>query len=820
MISKPSRKFTFKVVSSYLALGILTIVMAFFIRSEIQEFISTRTVQDNGEKLLKASELLTALYEAESFSKLAMQTQIKQNFNIYTQKIDSIRHKINLLKQEKISDYQWRLLDSVQLLLQHKINNSQAFLKLKSRAKTSTIIDSILKVFRKMEIASGKLTITDFEKKPERLSPYERKVLEDWVTYLNDNVPISTDTKQVDSLIANSKSLLIAAKLSETKINNSVAIKELQLTNNDLELSKQLHRIVTDLEREIAIKTHNDTIKKQTALRSSIRLAGFTAIIGILIVGLFTFLLTRDFWKVQTYRQRLEKEKKYSEFLLSSREQLITTVSHDLRTPLQAITSYSELMEGISYTKQQFNYLKSIKQAAHYVNDLMNDLLDFSKLEAQQIQIDKKPFVPSKLLAEIYKNLAEIYANPGVDFISEIDNNLDIEILGDPLRIQQIVTNILTNAFKFTATGFVKLKAKASVISAHNITMVVVISDSGIGIKKERQKYIFQPFTQANSKIESKFGGYGLGLTISKKIVALLNGTLQLKSEENIGSSFTITIPLEFPAPLPLATQNEPSKTIHSPALLIIDDDSVLLDLLSALCSNLNLTCHSYHNFSSLDLTENLSYDLVLTDIQMPKINGFDVLKILKSPKCTHFNRQPIVAMTGRRDLTHTEYQKAGFTTTLPKPFTKAMFQELIKKLFPSYKAIVATPVNNPLLSSPTCLFSLEILQSFLGNDAEALRSILRTFVRDTKEYLKRMESAVNTNDIRAIKNIAHRMAPMHHQLQAYSTTYILDQLEIVDSLDIQKTELRKTFAQFKLNSIQLIRTIELFLATNSSYNS
>src|SRR5690606_1288317 len=172
------------------------------------------------------------------------------------------------------------------------------------------------------------------------------------------------------------------------------------------------------------------------------------------IVGLFTFLITRDYWKVQLYRQQLEKEKKFSESLLKSREQLISTVSHDLRTPLNTITGYSELMETTGLTDKQESYLKNVKSASHYVDNLVNDLLDFSRLEAGKIKIEKSPFILADLITETVENIREQYSRKKIVLQLDMDGRLHGPVLGDAFRVRQILSNLIGNAYKFTEEGF------------------------------------------------------------------------------------------------------------------------------------------------------------------------------------------------------------------------------------------------------------------------------------------------------------------------------------------------------------------------------
>ncbi len=808
---------------SYLVLGCLALVVGFFIFSEIRVFLSTKVSEENDAKLLRTGSLLTELYEAESLSKLALQTKTKRNFRAYSRKIDSVLEQIEILKQLTGSEQQIRLLDSVGILLKEKVSNGNQLLDLKIKTAPGSSIDDALEELNKMEASFGKLTIENFNKDPDKLEPYKRKILEDWVAYLNQNIPDNTsdmsEVNKIDSVLSASKSILDKAKASDTKTQKSLARKETALNQNDMELSQQLRGIITAFEGEIMINTYNDNLKRQTAFRRSIRLAGFAALLGFVIVAFFTFLITRDYWRVQTYRQKLEKEKKYSESLLKSREQLISTVGHDLRTPLNSITGYAELMENTSLTNTQIGYLDKVRSASLYVDRLMNDLLDFSKLEAGKIKTEKTAFKLSELLQDTAENLEAIHRQKKLDLIINIDPQLDHAILGDPLRVRQILTNLLANAYKFTHEGFIKIKAQQKV-DAHGKDIVVIrVIDSGIGIKKEKQEHIFNEFTQAGDNTERQYGGYGLGLTISKKLANLLGGSISVESEEQKGSVFSLTLPLKF-SDKPLKTPKRTSTySLKDLSILILDDDPGMLQLLKEVCQSLQLSAHIFNDFNIITHSMKLSYDVVLTDIQMPSTDGFKVLEALKSGKYHHYTDQPVIAMTGRKDLEQEVYLSSGFSGVLQKPFTRAAFVQKLGHLFP--KVVLHTSVVQPSVDeqSNSSLFNLRSISSFLGTDREALHDVLHTLIADTTKNMDALNESIVVGNYKEVKAIAHRMLPMLRQLEANEIVPMLETLEQLDAISADPKKLKTDFTALKHRVTALILAMNAYLSRSPSYS-
>ncbi|MCK0188782.1 ATP-binding protein [Arenibacter sp. F20364] len=822
-MNKTKNKFTFKIMFSYLMLGVLTLVVAYFIFAEIKVFVSTDTATENDAKLLKTGSLLTELYEAESLSKLALQKKTPKSFTAYAQKIDSIFITIDSLKLLTVNEYHKEMLDSVQGLLKKKVFNSNELLRLKRKNEANNSIDNALKEFSKIEESLGKITPESLNPNYKDLPPETQNTIKKWAEYLSENVPKDSSSipvsQQVDSVLTASKSLLAEAKQSNTKTLRSVAQKELQLSRADLEISQQLRSIISAFEQEVITKSYNDNLKKQTALKKSLRVAGFASLLGLAIVGLFTFLITKDYWKVQLYRQQLEKEKKFSESLLRSREQLISTVSHDLRTPLNTITGYSELMESTGLSGKQVSYLKNVKSASKYVDSLVNDLLDFSKLEAGKIKIDQKAFILSDLIRETSENLKEIHSKKPIELIVTIDAQLNNPVLGDPFRVRQILTNLIGNAYKFTNEGFIKVEAKVVSEVNGNYQTLIQVTDSGIGIKKEKQEHIFKEFTQAEDHTDKKYGGYGLGLTISKKLTELLGGQISLKSEENRGSTFSVELPLEI-SKKPLISPNKieigPEVNL---SLLVIDDDPAMLKLLKEVCQHLGLSAHTYNNFDHVLKTRTLEYDMVLTDIQMPNMTGFEVLGKLQNGTYSHYAGQPVVAMTGRKDLKRQQYIEAGFSDILQKPFTKDMFLEVLTNLFPHAVRKNTKNKAKPNIASGSILFHLGVISSFLGNDEESIAEVLETFITDTKTNMEKLKVAVDDMDIKTVNVVSHRMLPMFRQLNSTEIVPILEQMEILKIDQMEPKVLNQTYRNLHNKSTVLILAIKSYLATSPNYS-
>ncbi|MGB6151910.1 MAG: ATP-binding protein [Pricia sp.] len=809
---KSNKKFTLKIVTSYLLLAFLAGGFGYFLYSEIKSYISTETSSENDKKLLKTSALLTKIYEAESLSKLALQSNINLNLAAYAQKIELIKTEIDSLKFLIQSEHQKVLLDSLQALLNRKVANNSELRALKTKNLSDNSIDKALKEFEKIEESFGKFSAENLFANFNEFSPKVQQSLREYASLISDNVPKnedgSTNAVYVDSILRLSKARLRRAKLNESRSQRSLAQKEIEVSRNDLELSRQLQNIISAIEQEVIATTYTNNLNKEAALKKTIRIAGIAALIGFFIVAVFSFLITRDYWKVQTYRTKLEKEKKFSESVLKSREQLISTVSHDLRTPLNTIGGYSELLESTALTKKQEGYIKNVKSASEYVGNLVNDLLDFSKLEAGKLNIEKVPFIPANLIQETAENLQALNLRKKLKLILNIAPELEQTVLGDPFRLRQILTNLIGNAFKFTEEGHIKIDASADTGRGKAFVAKIEISDTGIGIAKEKQYLIFKEFTQADSNTDKKFGGHGLGLTISKKLAELLSGNLKLRSKLGEGSTFILQLPLEITDKV---VEKDKEMPYMAPKLrmLIIDDDTSLLHMLRELAESMGITAHTFTNFLSIEKDSHLAYDIVLTDIQMPQVTGFEVLKRLRSGKYKHYTNQPIIAMTGRRDLEPESYTSIGFTRVLQKPFTKGELVATLKLLGIATKKSPKNEDNPSTTESASKRYNLDIIHSFLGKNEDAIDEVLHTFLSDTKTNMQLLEETVLANDYDQVNHVAHRMLPMFRQLKVQESVSILEKMELATPENMGDSSLSRSLAELKINVNALVAELE-----------
>ena len=782
-MGKKQSNIPLKVFISYLVLAGLVVSVGWFLYSENVVYSNIENkIASEKNNVIRISKLFSNVYQTESLARKAIQSNSEDDFQNYIVQTDSLQTRIDSLKQVVSGAYQVKLLDSVNILLTEKTQNIIQLKLIKSKAIDEISVDNAINNISKLELSLKKLQLQDFTKNPEKMGSYQRGVLQKYVDYLNSNIPDDSSNtlskKTTDSILTVSKKLLSNVKRETEKKKESMSAQENKLLKNELLISDQLRKVLRIIEGEILVYANRNNSEKEKSLKKINEIITIAAIIGLLLTIIFLILIASDFSKTQLYKRQLETANIKSENLLKSREQLISTVSHDLKTPLSTIVGYTELLGNSDINKKQNYYINNIKNSSEYISRLVQDLLDFSQLEAGKIATEKRPFLLPEMIHEVAINVQSVFSAKAIDLKINADEKLNKAIVGDPFRLKQVLINIIGNAYKFTEQGHIKINSQ---LDKTEKFILITIEDSGIGIEKTSQKLVFEEFSQANENIEKKYGGTGLGLNISKKIIALLGGELRLKNSSGEGSTFEIKLPLIYseekfinntaPTPVLIKATNS-DKTI-----VVVDDDVDLLTLSTEVLKQQKYNVLGFTNAeNAVEYLKDNTFDLVITDIQMPVMDGFLLAKTIQKSS-NFYKKQPIIAVTGQSDVNNVKYKESGFATVIKKPFSPQILLATINAVFNEGEIPVQeTPISKKGNSE---LFSLDSIQAFLNHDEADVKSILSSFVTSTTANLILLKSYVKENDFGKIKAIAHKMVPMFKQIEAHEIATILTNLEL-----------------------------------------
>ncbi len=778
------RSVTFKIIAGYLLAGLLAVTAFWVIYQQLNNYTQIAEIKnENNEKLFLVGEAITGLYEAESLTRNIIQTSDIDKFDTYKTKIDTILKTINTVSEISDDTLQTRKIDSIKDLIDSKNKNLEALIKIYEQRKQKGLYETAIDELEKVNKSFG--GYTNYEQRFKKYDARTKRALIDILEYTKKDNAKRLTNQTVDSLATSVKQVLAELEEKDRKYKREISTKEDNLLKNDQIITKQLRDLLASIERNERHQYFARLEASNQVLNNTSNIILVIAAISLLIAIIFLFLITKDVSKSQKYRNELEAEKTYTESLLKTRESLINTVTHDLRSPLNTVIGYSDLLERTGLDNKQKHYLGHLKKSSDYILHLVNDLLDLSKLEAGRMVIEKLPFSPKKLIENTISSVIPVNDQKKLDVQIHIDDQLKRQYLSDPFRIKQVLTNLLNNAYKFTDQGTITIKSKIIENGLSDKELVLSVKDTGIGITKEQQRHIFEEFSQGDDNTEKKFGGFGLGLAITKKIIKLLDGTITLESEPNIGSEFTFCIPIEVSHVLAPEEESEVSEiqNFSNIKVLIVDDDPSQLSLTSEVASLAGLSydvCE--HGIAAISLLQSNDYDLVLTDIQMPKMDGFELLKTIQNDM--HRSDLPVIALSGRTDISFQEYQEAGFSASLRKPYAP---KELIDLIAEVLRLDLISHQNMAVDDTIREEYSLNDLMLFAHGDSDSLYAILDTFYESTVDNVKDLKEKVEKKDIHQIKSIAHKMLPMFKQIKAKEIIPILEQLEHPDQYDLSQ---------------------------------
>jgi len=777
-----SKYTSLKLLISYLLLLGLMVIVVWFLFKQQANLNDQIIVENTDKKQLIYTELIRDLYESDNYARVALQTINEESKIVFLEKNACVISKIDSLKNNDLVAER-NLLDTLKTYLNEKEQNILNLRKLQETVEESSI-GVVLQKIRNLEDVKGKLTLDNFIKNPMQLSPYERKVAEDYINYLNKNVPKDStntiSTVEADSVLSSSKKILEEAQRKNHQRSIVIKNKEIELLQNELQITQRLADVIFQLRSAAELEEKKIQIIKTKNQKETLGLLQKAAIACVLVVLFFFFLLSLDFFRNKTYRQQLENEKQKTEKLLESREQLMTTVSHDIKTPLQSLLGYTEKLLASENQFKNRDSLIKIKSATNYIQQLVSGLLDYVRIEKGKISIIETPFKINELIEETAQNIDDLNQEKPIELRYKIDATEDFTYYGDYNKLRQILYNLIGNAFKFTKKGSVTVETS---IVENNL--LICIEDTGIGISKNAIKKVFKPFTQANNQIETLYGGTGLGLSICNRLIQLLDGKIVLDSEQNVGSKFQIFLPIK---PIPEARQ---TKKIVLDNCLLLDDDENQLALTKSFLEPYFKKVFAFTNGKeAIEFLEKQKVSLLITDIQMPFMNGFEFLKKVKTSE--DLKTIPIVAISGTLLENKDFLCENRFDYFLSKPYTTSQLLVIISELS-QQKLTLTTPKSDKIP---------EFLIGFIGNDTSKITEFLTHYISDFEKDKFALEQAFEKVNFEAISTISHKMQTMIGQFQEQD---LLVMLKVVEEKSKTKPSIAEM--QFELHNLNILLT-------------
>lgn len=449
--------------------------------------------------------------------------------------------------------------------------------------------------------------------------------------------------------------------------------------------------------------------------------------------------------------------------LQKAKEQFLANISHEIRTPINGIAGMANLLGQNPSPEERETYLNAIRHSAENLKVIINDILDLAAIESGKLKFEKIAFNLKDLLPSLINTFTYQAKEKKLTLDWAIDEKLNKILVGDPVRLNQVLINLISNAVKFTHNGSITINCSKAREMRGTCWVKIEVTDTGVGIPEEKLNTIFESFSQADASVTRRYGGTGLGLTIVKQLVELQKGKIHVVSKEHIGSTFSVIIPYQIgkvktitQVPKP-ATQLKDINTAQLHVLLVEDND---INRLYAKSILKNWQCHidvAENGLVAIEKVKNNFYDVVLMDVQMPVMDGYEATKAMRAMHQSA--RVPIIALTA--NATHSDVDKclaSGMNDYLPKPFTP---EDLYNKLFKDLKIRPSTRIPKPKPARPvTGTYNLDYLKSVSGNNREFIHEMITTFLQTLPGILVDMQAATEAQTWDRLSRLAHQIKP------------------------------------------------------------
>ncbi len=700
--------------------------------------------------------------------------------------------------------------DSLLTLLHEKDQNTIQMLRVLSEANDSLLsaseIEEIISeqdsVITQQRVQHRVITkrdslITTPKKKGffKRLAEVFSPSKQDSAVLVNTSLEVATDTILQPTTSKDSLQQKIRMATEEKRLQRKKTIRRTstKYQRMNTQLTARMDSLIKQYEEEMTLRARQDAELQQEVRMRSARIIGGIAVGAVLLSAFFLILIMRDISRSNRYRQQLEVANKRAEDLLVAREKLMLAITHDFKAPLGSIMGYTELLSRLTEDERQRFYLDNMKSSSEHLLKLVSDLLDFHRLDLNKAEVNRVTFNPSQLFDEIYVSFEPLTAAKGLALQCHVAPELNGRYISDPLRLRQIVNNLLSNAVKFTQKGEISLTA-----GYDSSKLTIAIADTGKGMASEDRERIFQEFTRLSGAQGEE--GFGLGLSIVKKLVTLLEGTIDVQSTLGKGSCFTVTLPL-YPVGKSIAESESPESenvdiTEESAAIppmkvirvLLIDDDKIQLNLTAAMLKQHGIDAVCCEQLEQLiEQLRSSVFDVLLTDIQMPAINGFDLVKLLRASNIPQAKTIPVIAVTARSEMDKAALHEHGFAGCLHKPFT---VKELLMTVNEGQLSADEAHITEDMA---TAGINFSALTAYSEDDPEAASSIIQTFIEETGKNIERMQQALNDKEVDGIAAMAHKLLPLFTMIGVDEAIPLLEWLEVQRGQDFSKKVKEKT---------------------------
>ncbi len=822
-----------KVLFGFLIILGITFAASFVTYKGFMKLSETREIlSEPRQKLIKLNSILADIYEAESNIRTYTLTHNEHYLTLYFSFLLNINEKVDtLLILAYDNPVQSGKILYIQELLERKKRVLNELLELKTEDQYSQFYFMALEEVEKIEPDTSKqasiITSTTTTTTSKHDTIITRQPIDEatqgvltrmkrWfskpaepvdttITKLHVKVETKVDTLKLgvasssDSILNEVVRILTSIKDQQQEAIYNISAKELELLRSDKQIMDQIRTMVSLLEQEelqYSFRLAEEAKEVVNDSTNSLLILGGAA---FFMVILFTIIIFRDVTNANYYRSKLLEAKKYAEKLLKIKEEFLSNMSHEIRTPLSAIIGFSRQLKRTELHDNQNQFVNSLENSSQHLLHIVNDILDLSKIEGGYLKFEKIPFSPYEIAKETVDTFSLKAKDKGISIQLHCQQEMQTAVLGDPFRLKQILFNLVSNAIKFTNEGGIILLVSHSNTSGDSITFNFEVTDTGIGIEPSKVDSIFEQFTQVDSSTSRMYGGTGLGLTIVKKLTELQGGKIDVYSELNKGTTFTIQIGYSV-SNIEVDEQNidEIISNLFLPKslrILVVDDDNISQVLIAEMIKTLGINAKVIGNpKEAIEEAEKNEYDVILSDIQMPGLSGFDLVKAIKENSA--IDPSPLViALTANSTINNPNfYRDAGFDDVLIKPFDEIDIYNVLAPLV-SKKAIEIIDKNLLLQNEDSSGYNLNDIYRFAGGDKDSAKVIIQSFIENSNANLDALLQHFENNNWEGVSEVSHRMKSAFRQIKIFDLANALESLEDIDSKNLNGSNINETLS-------------------------
>lgn len=757
----------------------------------------------------------------------------------YFESVDNAQLLVDSIKTSFGKEYPAKT-DSLFDLYQKYIEVADTYLQLKTSNKLSSDYE-ILNMIREEKLAIKKIDSIKVNTKSESVKPAENPIITvpvaqplnpknkrknkekhlpiDNSQEASSSIPLiftqnppqkagndSTILKKYNSLVDSVQTTVKSGLKSKIALEKSMVKTENEILETQRGLFDQLMNILSDLEQKQKTISSFESSEAHNAVIKNANVLSWLAILIISILVILAILVFSDVSKSLFYRDKLQEARTIAEKQAIAKEDFLSNMSHEIRTPLNSIIGFAEqLNEGDLHPGQKAKVHALIRSGDHLIS-LVNDILDYTKIESGSLKLESIGFSITDIIDEVIEVIESEARKKEIEINFEPDEFSDILVTGDPVRLRQILLNLLGNAVKFTERGQIDILVKKK--NQSKPLFEFTIKDTGVGISAEKLTTIFSKFEQADVTVNRKFGGSGLGLSICKKLVEMQNGTIHASSILGKGSVFTFSIPYQ------LSDKNQYNVTpiekesrtgLKNLRILVVDDDPMTEILLKPMFTQNGAFVRFEKNpIIALNICKTERFDIVMTDLHMPQMDGETFLENLR--KHPTFRNTHTILCTGN---VMKKIESSAVDFILYKPYK-------MNELLQVFERIFQTEMGDLKIKDEE--FSIEYFNTFAGGDSAQLSMFVQLFIENSRQELEKIKLYFNEGKTEYIGESAHLLKNTYGQLKARECMRIIARLEgLVDEKYLNDKEISILITELESSSEILFKTLEEYIQTHQT---